>query len=81
MAKAVPELPSVESAPWRQYADGQTWKIDTTTDLDPPSTPSKARQAAYAWARRNGFQGTFRTEGDRTLYMRFVPNDEAGAEQ
>lgn len=77
MAKTVKELPTTLTAPWRKYADGQTWKLDTTKDLDPPTTAAKARQAAYAWGRRNGYVGNFRTEGEHVLYLTFSP--EAGA--
>ena len=72
MAETVKALPTVLTAPWRTYADGQTWKLDTRTDLDPPTTAAKARQAAYAWGRRNGYVGSFRTEGDYVLYLTFT---------
>lgn len=80
MAKTVPELPSVETAPWRQYADGETWEINTKRDLSPATTAAKARQAAYAWARRNGFRGEFRTDGDYTLFLKLTKLPEAGVD-
>lgn len=76
MAKTVDALPTVETAPWRKYADGQAWQLDTQTDLEPPTTAAKARQAAYAWARRNGFVGNFRTDGDSTLFLEMHPRTD-----
>lgn len=75
MAERVGALPTTETAPWRKFADGEVWCLDTRTDLGEPTTPNKARQACYAWARRNGFKGTFRTDGD-LLYLRLVPSSE-----
>jgi hypothetical protein len=77
MAKVVKELPTVLSAPWSQWTDGQTWQLDTRKDFSVPTTPAKARQAAYAWGRRNGYRGSFRTEGAYTLYLTFTQEDGA----
>lgn len=72
MAEPVNEMPSNKTAPWARYADGQTWELDTTTDLEPPSTPTRARHAAYAWGRRNGYIVSCRTRGESTLYVQFT---------
>lgn len=60
---------------WREYADGDWWRLERGVDWTGPTSHSRADTAKY-WAQANGYRLERRTDGDDVLYVRFTPKND-----
>lgn len=63
-------------APWKQWADGERWLINVTTDLAAPTTVQRAASTAATWARRNGYAFYYEYRSSTELVVKFYTDDK-----
>lgn len=72
--KETPKAPTQRGV-WREYTDGDWWKLERGTDWTGPVAQSRA-MTARDWAKSNGYRLQTSTDGPDVLYVRFTSKND-----